>query len=204
VRFAKKIPQTDQGLSASLIADGWFRIREAPNIIVAFFFSVPFMFINSLISYLVITQSDKEVASVIRDLFVTGSWTLTIRIDYIIYIYIVIVLHEIVHLLFVPNFYKSDKTYFGIKLWGGFVFTTERISKGRFVIITLAPFLLMSVILPFILGQANMLNGFIVFLIFLNALSSSVDMLNTFLVAIQVPNGSMIINNGFESYYKKV
>lgn len=101
----------------------------------------------------------------------------------------------------IPNFYRSEKTYFGIKPWGGFVFTTEKLSKGRFLLVTVAPFVIISVLIPIIFGLADLLSGFLVFLIFLNAFSSSVDILNASLIAIQVPNGSIIVNNGFESYY---
>ncbi len=204
MKYAKNIPQTDLNLSASLIADGWIKIKEAPNLFIAFLLSIPFMVINALICYLIINQLDRSFAVAIQDFIFSGSWSFTIRFDYIIYIYLTILLHELIHLLFIPNFYKSDKTYLGIKLWGGFVFTTETISKSRFILITIAPFLIISVILPVILEISGLLSGFVVFLVFLNALASSVDLLNAFIVTVQTPGGSIIVNNGFETYYSRV
>ncbi|MDW7739058.1 MAG: DUF3267 domain-containing protein [Bacillota bacterium] len=201
MRYIKKIPQTDQKLSETLLADGWRKIKEAPNLYLSILFSIPFMILNALISYLIIASIDNQLAASIREIMFSGSWSITIRFDYIIYAYILIILHEAAHLLFIPNFLKSEKTYFGIKPWGGFVFTTEPLTKGRFLLISVTPFLLISVILPVILGLIGNLSSLIVFTVFLNALASSVDMLNTFLIAVQVPQGSTIVNNGFESYY---
>ena len=82
------------------------------------------------------------------------------------------------------------------------MFTTEKIGKGRFLLITVAPFVVFSILPAIVLGLADLLNGFLLFLIFLNAFSSSVDILNTVLIAIQVPKGSNLVGNGFETCYK--
>lgn len=103
------------------------------------------------------------------------------------------------HAIFISNFLKSENTYFGIRLWAGFVYTTEKLGKNRFLLISIAPF----VILPIILGLLDLLIGVIGFLILLNAIASSVDMLNTSLILVQVSNGSMIVNNGVETYYNR-
>ncbi len=42
----------------------------------------------------------------------------------------------------------------------------------------------------------------IAFLVLVNAIASSVDLLTAFLIVIQVPGGSTLIGNGFETYYK--
>lgn len=68
--------------------------------------------------------------------------------------------------------------------------------------ISIMPFILLSVVLPFILKFLGLLNGYTIFLCLLNAMGSCVDFLTAFLVTIQVPNGSYIINNGFEAYFK--
>ncbi|MGV8906228.1 MAG: DUF3267 domain-containing protein, partial [Acetobacterium sp.] len=110
--------------------------------------------------------------------------------------------HEFLHACFIPNVLKSDKIYWGINGFFGFVFTTEKIKKGRFLIISIMPFILLSVILPLILNILGLLNGYIILLCLINAMGSSVDCLNMCLIAIQVPNGSHIMNNGFETYFK--
>ncbi len=96
----------------------------------------------------------------------------------------------------------SIKTYWGINGVFGFVFTTEKLKKVRFIKISLMPYLLLSVILPFILYTFGVLNGYTVFLCLINAMGSCVDFLNICLITFQVPKGAYIINNGFETFYK--
>jgi len=202
MKYAKKIPQTDPELREELLSEGWKQIKEPKSLFWAILFSVPFMVINALICYLILLLVNPSYAHMVYDFIFSGSYYFTIRFDYIIYVYLFVVAHEFIHLVFIPNFYRSDKTYIGIKPWGGFVFSTEKIGKGRFLLITVAPFVVFSILTAIILGFADLLNGFLLFLIFLNAFASSVDILNAFLIAIQVPKGSTIVGNGFESYFK--
>ena len=202
MKYAKKIPQADPELREALLAEGWKKLKEPQSLFWAILFSIPFMVINALICYFVLLLVNPTYAHMVYDFLYSGIWHFTIRFDYIIYVYLFVVAHELIHLVFIPNFYRSDKTYIGIKPWGGFVFTTEKIGKGRFLLITVAPFVVFSILAPAILGFAGLLNGFLLFLIFLNAFSSCVDMLNAVIIAIQVPNGSTIVNNGFETYFK--
>jgi hypothetical protein len=111
-------------------------------------------------------------------------------------------IHEFLHACFIPNILKSDKTYWGINVFCGFVFTTEKIKKGRFLIISIMPLILLSIIFPFILNILGWLNSYTILLCLINAMGSCVDCLNICLVAIQVPNGSYILNNVFETYFK--
>jgi hypothetical protein len=202
MRYISKIPQADPELREALLADGWKKIKEPSGLFFAFLLSIPFIIINASICYLALFLVNPSHSQMVYDfLFSSDSWFFTIRFDYIIYVYLFIIAHEIIHLVFIPNFYRSEITYFGIKPWGGFVFTTEKLSKSRFLLVTVAPFVIISVLIPIILGLADLLSGFLVFLFFLNALSSSVDMLNATSIAIQVPSGSNIVNNGFETYY---
>jgi len=202
MKYAKKIPEPDPKLRESLLAEGWEKIKEPKSLFWAILFSIPFMIINALICYLILFLVNPSYAHMVYDFIFLGSYYFTIRFDYIIYAYLFVTAHEFIHLVFIPNFYRSDKTYIGIKPWGGFVFTTEKIGKGRFLLISVAPFVVFSILAPVILGFADLLNGFLLFLIFLNAFASSVDILNAVLIAIQVPNGSTIVGSGFESYYR--
>ena len=203
MKYARKIPQAAPELREALLAEGWKQMKEPQSLFWAILFSIPFMIINALICYLILFIANPSYANMVYDFLFSGSsWDFTIRFDYIAYLYLFLIAHELIHLVFVPSFYSSDKTYIGIKPWGGFVFTTEKLNKGRFLLITVAPLVVFSILAPIILGLAGLLSGFLLFLIFLNAFSSSVDSLNAVLIAIQVPNGSTIVNNGFETYYR--
>lgn len=201
MKYAKRIPPTDPGRREALRAEGWKTMKEPSNLVYAILLSLPFMVLNAMVCYFVLFLVDSAYTDRVREFLFSASWVIEIRFYYIIFAYLLVVLHEFLHLVFIPRFHKSEKTYFGIKPWGGFVFTAEKLTKKRFLLISLAPFVILSLIMPAILGLAGLLGGFLLFLAFLNAFASSVDMLNAVLVAIQVPNGGLIVNNGFESYY---
>ena len=111
-------------------------------------------------------------------------------------------MHELIHLILIPNFVKSEKTYIGFTLFGGFVITEEEISKSRYILITIAPFVIISIILPLVLGSLGLLTVTLKFLIILNAMASSVDLLNLLLIIKQVPKNAILKNNGPNTYWK--
>lgn len=113
-------------------------------------------------------------------------------------------LHELIHAAFIPNITKSDKTFWGLNGLFGFVFTTEPINKGRFLIISCMPFLLLSFCALPIAYLCGFLNTYTFLLFFINAAGSCVDFLNIILIIFQVKGNRAIINNGFETYYSPV
>jgi len=205
MKYAKKIPSVDKELSDKLILDGWIKIKEPSNLGTATLLSVPFMFINGAISMAIafyLYPPLKEFFNSNKQGFsISISADLFTMIYEIVVILLFMVLHEFLHACFIPNVLRSDKTYWGINGFCGFVFTTEKIKKGRFVIISIMPFILLSVILPFILNSLGLLNAYTIILCLINSMGSCVDFLNICLVAIQIPNGSYIVNNGFETFY---
>jgi len=204
MRYVKKIPPTDKDLSNKLISTRWTKLKEPSNLGIATLLSLPFIFINGAISMFIayyLYSPLKELLNSKQDF----SFSFTVNLFTLIYFVIILVfmaIHEFFHACFIPNILKSDKTYWGINIFYGFVFTTEKIKKGRFLIISIMPLILLSVIFPFILNILGWLNSYTILLCLINAMGSCVDCLNICLVAIQVPNGSYILNNGFETYFK--
>lgn len=117
---------------------------------------------------------------------------------------ILLIVHELLHLIIIPGFASSKKTYAGITYMGGFVYSEEEIPKRRYLLITIVPFLAISLILPALLGIQGLLSPFLKILIMLNSMASSVDVLTFILVATQVPDGSYLASNGARTYWKKV
>lgn len=202
MKFARKIPQGDKKISEELLKADWKRLKEPKNLAVSILISIPIMLINALISVFISTRFYNPVEKIIEE----RSFSFTINILDIIYfiaaIFVLIIIHELLHIMFIPNFAKSDKTYLGITPYGGFAYTTEKIEKGRFIIISVMPFVMISIVVPIIFSAFNVLNGIIMFFIVLNAAASSVDILNLFLVLFQVPKEGYIVNNGFDTYFK--
>ena len=204
MRYIKRIPPSDKGLSNELMSKGWTKLKEPSNLAIATLLSVPFMFINGAISMIIAFYLYSPLKELLNSKegfslsFTVNLFTLL----YVVIIFIFMSVHEFIHACFIPNVLKSDKTYWGINGLFGFVFTTEKIKKGRFLIISIMPFILLSVILPFILNILGWLNGYTILLCLINSTGSCVDCLNICLVLTQVPNGSYIVNNGFETYFK--
>lgn len=117
---------------------------------------------------------------------------------------VIIFIHELLHLVFVPGFLTSDKAYLGITYFGGFAYSEEVLSKSRFILVLLTPFLVISIILPGILGVLNLLTPLVKFIIIASAMGSGVDMLALVLVLIQVPAGAYLTCNGMRTYWKKI
>ncbi len=204
MRYLKKIPSADKELGIKLISEGWTKLKEPSNLGIATLLSVPFMFINGILSIAISSYLYPQL----KGLFSSGhgfSITFTVNLFTLIYvvaIFMFMTIHEFLHACFIPNVFKSNQIYWGINGFFGFVYTTEKVKKSRFSIISIMPFILLSVILPFFYEFLGWLNGFTIFLCLLNAIGSCVDCLNICLVAIQVPKGSYIVNNGFETYFK--
>lgn len=205
MKYAKKIPLSDETMSKKLLSEGWKKLKEPSNLCTATLLSVPFMFINGFISISI----SSLLYPPLRNFFSNNqAFQISFTINLYTFIYLVVfflfmMIHELLHACFIPNVLKSDKTFWGINGFFGFVFTTEKIKKGRFLVISIMPFLILSVILPFILSILGLLNWFTILLSLINAAGSCVDILNICIIAFQVPNGSYIVNNGFETYYKQ-
>ena len=200
MKILNKLPKSNPSLHLDLIKNGWVPMKEPKNLISAILLSIPLMIVAAIISIGVI-----NIFSTIslNDFGLTSdSISITINFGIIFLLVLLVVLHELLHLLFIPNFIKSEKTYIGLTLFGGFVITEEEISKSRYIFITLAPFIIISIILPLILSVFGLLTTTLKFLIILNAMASSVDMLNLLLIIKQVPKNATLKSNGPDTYWK--
>ncbi|RAP77268.1 DUF3267 domain-containing protein [Paenibacillus montanisoli] len=192
MKITFQIPKADAEKQAKLFLLQWVKLKEPKSHFIAILFSVPFMVLGGAIA-IILTRIFLPVS--MEDYgFQGGSITLNFNILTIISILLLVLIHELIHLILIPNFLKSTNTGIGIH-FGGFVYTEEIMSRMRYILISIAPFLVLSIVLPLILGAFGCLNPTIIFLIFLNALGSSVDLLNVTLILSQVPKKAKIINN---------
>ncbi len=161
------------------------------------------MILNTLLSITVLGMFSPFS---LADLGINSLQTLTLTINLLDVVFFIglVFIHEFIHLVFIPSFLVSDKTFLGITYFGGFVYSEEQISKSRYILITLAPFILLSIILPITLGVLDLLNPLAKVLILLNSLGSSVDMLTLILVLIQVPADVCFTSNGIRTYWKRI
>ncbi|MFJ8517591.1 DUF3267 domain-containing protein [Lysinibacillus xylanilyticus] len=200
MKLLYKLPKSNPNLHLDLIKNGWIPMKEPKNLISAILLSIPLMIVASMISIGVI-----NIFSSIswRDFgFTSGGISININLSVILGIVLLLIIHELLHLMFIPNFMKSEKTSVGLTLFGAFVMTEEKISKPRYMFITIAPFIIISVIFPLILSICGLLTTTIKFLIILNSMGSSVDLLNVLLIMKQVPKNATLTSNGGNTYWK--
>lgn len=191
----------DKQKQLDLIANQWVKLEEPRNILTAILASLPFMVLNVTITLLIAGM----FVPVSFEYFGIAGPSFSFQIDLLILLFGVLgilVAHELIHLICIPDFIRSDTTYMGITYVGGFVYTEEQLTRTRYIIISFAPFITISIILPFILGMLNLLSPLIVGVLLLNSLGSSVDILIALHVLIQVPSKAYLIANGKDTYWK--
>lgn len=200
IRITSKIPESNSERHAQLIMEHWTVLHEPKSLFSTIMLSIPLMVINLFIT-LVIIDLFVPVSPLMFGIH-PSSISLNINLVAILILIVLVIIHELLHLIFIPIFRKSDKTYLGITYYGGFVYSEENISKMRYVFITIAPFVSISVLLPILLGSLSLLTPYLMFLILLNSMASSVDILTLILILYQVPSGSYITVNGKRTYWK--
>ncbi|MEA4932934.1 MAG: DUF3267 domain-containing protein [Lawsonibacter sp.] len=205
MEYTKKLPTTDKELSTQLLGDGWEKIWEPRNLAFAMLLSVPFVFLLGSITLWLAYLLQPRLFGFIS----SESFEISFNIDLKLLLFIVVIfaymlIHELIHAAFIPNFSKSGKTFWGLNGLFGFVFTTEPIKKGRFIIISIMPFIVLSLVPLYLLNFFSLLNWYTVVLCLINATGSCVDFLNVILIAFQVKCGHTIINNGFETYHRLI
>lgn len=170
----------------------------------AILISVPLMIANLVISGLVIILTAPAILDQIP--VRAGSFSVSIYLTDLLLMIVLLALllfvHEFLHLALIPGFIWSQKNYAGLTYAGPFVATGEVLTRRRFVMISVTPFIVLSILLPLIAGAAGMLSPLLSIIVLLNALGASVDMLSMFLALTQVPPGSRMVCNGMNTYWK--
>ncbi|TGC10752.1 hypothetical protein CUN85_03940 [Methanolobus halotolerans] len=201
MKLSSKIPVVDPQRHNSLIEDNWVHLKEPQNLVTAIAASLPLMALNLLLTIGVIslfpplTPDDLGISQ--------GGFQITINLWLIAGFIGFLVMHELLHLVLIPDFTSSARTYIGITHMGGFVYSEEMIRKSAYLLITIAPFVALSILLPAMLGSMGLLSPALKILILLNSMASSMDVLTFILVLTQVPDSSYITSNGMRTYWKK-
>lgn len=201
MKIISKIPATNPQRHEELTGDGWVALKEPQSLMAAIAVSIPLAVLNLVLTIGIFWLFQPFR---MRDFgFGQDGFSISISLPAIIGLLLLVAVHEMLHLLMVPNFASSDKTYAGITYWGGFVYTEEEIPRSRYLLITIMPFVIISMLLPLVLGTAGLLTNTAMALILLNSMASSVDMLTTILIATQAPAESRLTNNGTRTYWKR-
>jgi hypothetical protein len=111
----------------------------------------------------------------------------------------VMVVHELIHALFFPNWGLDSKTVLGCwpKKLVFYAHYEGPLNKGRFLMVFLAPFMLLSVLPLFYWHASPLLCLISVF----NSLSACGDLTAVGLIGYQVPGGYLVRNKGWRTYF---
>lgn len=200
IKIERGLPKINEEKHLNLLKEGWKQLKEPKTISGQIILSIPFMIINFLIGSIIVglVAPNMELSfeiSTLSDLFIFISTPLLLTIS-------LVIIHELLHLSFIPNFIKSKKTYMGFTWFGAYVITEEILSKGRACFIFMAPFIFISIIFNFLIGIIGTYSIPILFFITLNSIGSSLDLLGLTLILFQVPKGAKVMSNGFYTYFK--
>ena len=201
IKLVLGIPKPDKSKHANLLKDNWTPLREPKNILHSLLLSAPIMIVCALLTLAIIHIFVPLSAAYFG--INTGQLSIAIDLPFIAAIVTVFIAHELIHLLLIPGFVKSDKTYMGLTYLGLFVYTEEVLSKKRHIAISVFPFLFISILLPVLLGITGLLNPILIIVILLNSLGSSVDILSLISILSQVPSNAHLTSNGMLTYWKK-
>ncbi len=202
MRYVTDIPKEDPRQIKELENQGWTLVKEPKHLIISILLSLPFAFIGGYLGVIAFPDVHAYMNEIFYKLTSDQDFMIWIDFQYLIDMYGYIVLHELIHVAFVPNFWKSDKTYFTVHLWGGMMNTEEELSKSRFIVISIMPYLLLTFALPALLIWGGLPISLITFLIVVNGFGSCMDLFGICLIVYQVPNGAIIRNVGMKTLYK--
>ncbi|WAM32795.1 DUF3267 domain-containing protein [Caldicellulosiruptor morganii] len=122
-------------------------------------------------------------------------------------IFLVILLHELIHAMCFPGSIFSENTVIGYWPEAGvyYVHSNEALKRNRYLLVYVAPFFILSVIPTIIMLFLNFIrNDLILLIALLNAIGSCVDIFFTILVLLQVPKEAILVNSEEKTYWKPI
>jgi hypothetical protein len=122
----------------------------------------------------------------------------------VLYIFVIIAPHELIHLVCHPHYGATSKSILGF--WPAtqlfYAHYDGVMSKQRFLVILAAPLIVLSV-LPLVLCAALQFKSLVMLKISLfNCLCGAVDLLGIIVIWWQVPSQAVTRNKGWRTYYR--
>lgn len=143
----KKIPCENSSLTRQLLKDRWKPLKEPKSMAIVIAAALP-------ISFVLLYFAGSRLIFLFPEFRESLYFTkITFRIDWKILFYIAglffyTFIHELIHLLTIPNALRSDKTFWELNGFFGFVYSEEKLTKSRFILISILPLLLLSLPCP--------------------------------------------------------
>ena len=201
IKIMGKYEDESQLIEGKVLPDGAVGFREGKSLRDAFglglVLSLPIMIPMVILSIRRLWSLDKEVEvniyfAVVAIAMIVLGWVLTYA-------------HEFIHAILYPK--KSMKTIWKVPEQGAvFVYCDAMVSKSRFVVISLAPVVILGII-PFLIWYiiapvlSREWNIGILMIIWRMTFAAIGDYANVFNAIRQVPKGAKVFNYGMHSYW---
>ena len=126
-------------------------------------------------------------------------------VPFLILIASVILIHEFIHALFLPGYGLSSSTTMGVWPLRGicYVYHESPLGRNRLLAIVICPFLVLSI---FPIGFCSIFSigaYWLRIISIFNGMVSCVDVLNFILIILQVPSGAILVNHGWQGWWKQ-
>ena len=113
MKYIKEIPEENKARTEELVQNGWNILREPYSLSKTIALSIPVSIILMAIGYLMILFPEKV------DMVNADGFSMEITINLKLFLYIVglsiyTFLHEMIHVMMIPNVFRSEKTYWGM------------------------------------------------------------------------------------------
>jgi hypothetical protein len=172
--------------------DGWTPLKEPKNMLISLLLSLPIGITAAFAVYLLVNW-----------LQISHSFNFGMSLSFLLALFILIPLHEFFHAIFFPERVSSKNIIIGFipKSFAFFAFYDQEMLRNRFLLVLIAPFILLS-IFPVILMKVTTIHlDFLVEITIINSLLSCVDLLGMIFIISQVPSKALVRNKGIHSYW---
>lgn len=216
MKYIKRIPQEKEEVTEKLIQDGWKILKEPSSFIAVIAVSMPISIILMFITfaYFGVIFPDRINLAYFGVIFldrinrfnadgISIEFSINFKVIFpIVGILIYTFLHEMLHAVTIPHAVHSNKTFWGMNGCFGFVYSEEKIKKGRYLLVSVAPLFILSFVVPLICRIFNFYHWYLLLLCIINAGGACVDIFNIILIARQVPAGGTIVCNGRKTLFQ--
>jgi hypothetical protein len=201
MKYIKQIPTEDTEEVKRLTNSGWKRLKEPRTFSRALIVATPIMILLLVAEVAFLHQIFPTFLN-----FNADHLAITINLVSLVDIAVVVGsfwVHEVLHALCLPNGLRSKKTYWGFKAGNIFIYSEEVMGRTRFMLVSFAPYLLLSILLPIAFAGIGVNSRVVWAIAILNAGGACIDTLNALLVWRQVPEDADIVNLGTSTFYRK-
>jgi len=202
MRFIRKTPEVDLVKNELLLYDGWKRVKFEESKIKFLILTILFIIIPGAICFLWLRLISGLTWNEIG--FTKDGVHIIVSIWWILFYFIFVFLHEFVHLLCIPNVFRSNCTYFGVSWYGGFAYSEEKMTRERYLFVSIMPCIVLSFVLPAILETFGILTTALKIMCIVNAMASGMDFLGCYEVLNVTGRKNLVVNNGENLYYINV